>query len=509
MDSLALGSNWAGGVAIVLFLAPLALHLVSSYLFPSTSTVINSGRAWDIFRTTAKKRFRSDAARLLQNGFEKSPDAFRILTDNGPLLVLSPRYAREVRSDDRLSLDHFIASEFHPDIPGFEPFKLILDPRNPLNTILKTSLTQALAYMTEDLSVEVADALSTALTDDSEWHEISPCQTALKLVAQMASKAFIGPEKCRDPKWHNVIITYTHNVYRAAQALHFWPKFLRPIVARFLPACQTLQAQIAEAREILEPLVAQRRADRACRAAQGKPVPSRADVIDWLEDSHGDQPYDPVAAQLLLSFAAIHGTSNLLAQALMDLCTAPDLIRDIRAEITSVLGDAGLTRAALYRLKLMDSALKESQRLAPNRLLSMGRIAQSDMHLSDGLRIPRGTTLMVSAHAMWEPEIYPDPRRYDGYRFYKLRQVPGQEGQHQLVSATEKHMGFGYGKHACPGRFFAAAEIKVALCHILLKYDLEHRGGGPPPRVWNQGIHLFPDPTARIRVRRRKEEISL
>lgn len=71
MDSLALGSNWAGGVAIVLFLAPLALHLVSSYLFPSTSTVINSGRAWDIFRTTAKKRFRSDAARLLQNGFEK------------------------------------------------------------------------------------------------------------------------------------------------------------------------------------------------------------------------------------------------------------------------------------------------------------------------------------------------------------------------------------------------------------------------------------------------------
>lgn len=141
--------------------------------------------------------------------------------------------------------------------------------------------------------------------------------------------------------------------------------------------------------------------------------------------------------------------------------------------------------------------------------VSMGRIAQRDMHLSDGLRIPRGTTLMVSAHAMWEPEIYPDPRRYDGYRFYKLRQVPGQEGQHQLVSATEKHMGFGYGKHACPGRFFAAAEIKVALCHILLKYDLEHRGGGPPPRVWSQGIHLFPDPTARIRVRRRKEEISL
>jgi hypothetical protein len=49
----------------------LTLLLVSSYLFPSNLTVINSGRAWDIFRTTAKKRFRSDAARLLQYGFEK------------------------------------------------------------------------------------------------------------------------------------------------------------------------------------------------------------------------------------------------------------------------------------------------------------------------------------------------------------------------------------------------------------------------------------------------------
>jgi cytochrome P450 len=201
-----------------------------------------------------------------------------------------------------------------------------------------------------------------------EWHEVSVSQTALKLVAQMASKAFIGQGKCRDPKWHNIIITYTHNVYRAAQALHFWPSFLRPIVARFLPACKALQLQIVEAREILEPLVAQRRAERASRAAQGKPPPSREDIIDWLEDYYGDQPYDAVAAQLLLSFAAIHGTSNLLAQVLMDLCSHPELIQDIRAEAVSVLGKEGWTRAALYQLKLMDSALKESQRLAPNRL---------------------------------------------------------------------------------------------------------------------------------------------
>ncbi|KAJ5360899.1 hypothetical protein N7517_010090 [Penicillium concentricum] len=508
MDNTFRGSNWAWAVAIISFLGLFTIFFVSPHLFPSKLTVINGGKAWDIFRTTAKKRFRSDAASLLKSGFEESPDAFRILTDNGSLLVLSPQYAREVRSDDRLSLDHFIASEFHPDIPGFEPFKLILDPKNPLNTILKSNLTQALAYITEDLSAEVTEALSATWADDTKWHEVSVSQTALKLVAQMASKAFIGQEKCRDPKWHNIIITYTHNVYGATQALHFWPSFLRPIVARFLPACKVLQAQIAEAREILEPLVAQRRAEKAIRATLEKPAPSRGDIIDWLEDSYGDQPYDAVAAQLLLSFAAIHATSYLLAQVLVDLCSHPELVQDLRAEAVSVLGKEGWTRAALYQLKLMDSALKESQRLAPNRLLSMGRIAQGDMNLSDGLRITRGTTLMVSSHSMWDAEIYPDPRQYDGYRFHKLRQTSGQEGQHQLVSSTPNHMGFGYGKHACPGRFFAAAQIKAALCNILLKYDIEYRGG-QSPGVWSQGIHLYPDPTSRIHVRRRKEEINL
>lgn len=38
-------------------------------------------------------------------------------------------------------------------------------------------------------------------------------------------------------------------------------------------------------------------------------------------------------------------------------------------------------------------------------------------------------------------------------------------------------MPFGYGKHACPGRFFAANEIKVIVINLLRKYDIETRQG--------------------------------
>ena len=39
-------------------------------------------------------------------------------------------------------------------------------------------------------------------------------------------------------------------------------------------------------------------------------------------------------------------------------------------------------------------------------------------------------------------------------------------------------MGFGYGEHACPGRFFASNEMKVALSFLLLNYDWK-AGSGP------------------------------
>ena len=38
---------------------------------------------------------------------------------------------------------------------------------------------------------------------------------------------------------------------------------------------------------------------------------------------------------------------------------------------------------------------------------------------------------------------------------------------------------FGYGKHACPGRFFANQEFKVILVQLIMSYDLRLHGAGP------------------------------
>ncbi|KAM4055522.1 cytochrome p450 [Hirsutella rhossiliensis] len=121
----------------------------------------------------------------------------------------------------------------------------------------------------------------------------------------------------------------------------------------------------------------------------------------------------------------------------------------------------------------MDSVLKESQRMKPTSVASMRRMATADVKLSDGTVLPKNKLTLVSLQKHWDPESYENPDVFDGYRFYNMRQQSGKENKAQLVSTSPDHMGFGFGLHACPGRFFASEETKIVLCHILLKYDFK------------------------------------
>ncbi|KXJ90272.1 hypothetical protein Micbo1qcDRAFT_164807 [Microdochium bolleyi] len=73
-------------------------------------------------------------------------------------------------------------------------------------------------------------------------------------------------------------------------------------------------------------------------------------------------------------------------------------------------------------------------------------------------------------------------------------------------------MGFSHGSHACPGRFFAANQLKIALSHIALHYDIAPAAAAAgdvvvavkrPENKWFFG-HMAPPLTEKVRVRRRR-----
>lgn len=135
----------------------------------------------------------------------------------------------------------------------------------------------------------------------------------------------------------------------------------------------------------------------------------------------------------------------------------------------------------------------------------MRRLVERDMTLSSGLKLKTGDRIAVDSHRMWDPTLHADPKRWDPYRFLSMRTAdPAKENSAALlVTTSPDHLGFGHGRDACPGRFFAANEVKVAICHLLIKYDWELvPGTDTSPNM--MGIIAESSPTARIRIRRRR-----
>lgn len=129
--------------------------------------------------------------------------------------------------------------------------------------------------------------------------------------------------------------------------------------------------------------------------------------------------------------------------------------------------------------------------------------------LSDGTVLPAGSQIMVCDDRSFDPQIFSEPEKFDATRFLHLREQPGQENYHQFVTPSPTHMAFGYGQHACPGRFFASNEVKIALCCMLLKYDFRLVPGEPASKALEFETATTCDPRLRIQVRRRHEEINL
>ena len=138
----------------------------------------------------------------------------------------------------------------------------------------------------------------------------------------------------------------------------------------------------------------------------------------------------------------------------------------------------------------------------------MNRYVMKDLQLSDGTILPKGSRIIVASQNM-DPTIYPDPERFDPARFMHMREQPGQENSWQFVTTSAAHMFFGHGMHACPGRFFASNEIKIALCYFLINYDWRLVPGGTGPEFQSFEGGLSISDNMKIQYRRRNPEINL
>lgn len=231
---------------------------------------------------------------------------------------------------------------------------------------------------------------------------------------------------------------------------------------------------------------------------------------------------------LVLNMVAIHTTSMITTNTILDLYSSPnrdEYVAGLREEVERVLRESGGTfsKTAINSMFRVDSAIRETMRHSHLGDVGVRRnvIADKGVDLGDGLHIPKGAKVVLPNHGVHnDPEFYGDTvNKWDGFRFSRPREaylseveaagnepkrldkVLEQKNQNLIATGTD-FLSFGHGRHACPGRFFASQEMKLAVAHIVMNYDIEVVGKGRPEGVQLSGNN-FPSDDAEIRVKLR------
>ncbi|EXJ93891.1 hypothetical protein A1O1_02284 [Capronia coronata CBS 617.96] len=235
------------------------------------------------------------------------------------------------------------------------------------------------------------------------------------------------------------------------------------------------------------------------------------------------------------------------------------------------------SRSSLTKMHYLDSALRESSRRAS--IIGVGInhkvISPGGVTTPDGTHLPEGSMVAVHSWGLHNDEnLYSRAGTYKPFRFVELKENIGRrsgeedagEGGNgserksndcikntktvntdheedqvaerekekdaarvyldqahlQFIATSPTYLGFGHGRHACPGRFFAANELKLLIAYLVMRYDIQMvtegkdvgregsddwignaNGRGVRPECYWAGPNHVPPMGAKVRVRRR------
>ncbi|KAG8162698.1 hypothetical protein KVR01_007176 [Diaporthe batatas] len=465
-------------------------------------------------RRKRAEAFLYQPVKLYEEGYRRFKNqVYRMTMPDGDHLIVPNSYLDELRtrSDDEIDVLKSFTDTFANDHIKLFPPK---DRTEVANSVVKVELTRSLTRLNPRLSAQVENTINSEIPPCKEWTPLTIFPILLRVVAIVSGDIFVGPDYCRHEVYLASAIDFTNDITAGAAQIKRWPKFMRGLVVKLklAPAVNRGQGHRRRMREFLEPMVAKRRQ----LMREGHPVPD--DLLQWMVEKTGEHGITDVGhltdMQLLLTLAAIHTTTLSATAMLYDLAMRPEVVHDIREEIASVLEETNgvMTSQALFNMKLLDSFMRESQRFSPPFVDSFRRYVYKPITLKDGTHIPAGTFIETpSLPVLHDPAHYPDPEVFNPYRFYDLRTkdgTPDPNGfrtreSYQFVSVTKENTSFGFGKHACPGRFFAANEIKLIMARILLQFDVRFPEGVKEryPNFY-VGSVSGPDPAGVVEFRR-------
>lgn len=211
-----------------------------------------------------------------------------------------------------------------------------------------------------------------------------------------------------------------------------------------------------------------------------------------------------------------------------------------------MVNEEGWTKDALSKMHKLDSYFRESQRvhflstrkksfhvycacntsLTIASIVPVGRTTLADFTFSDGLCIPKGTSIGINVYSRHLDEEY----YHNASEFNPFRHVRDDGEEQPLVTGpTIDYHPFGHGRAAwyvyfsrgcslllsrnfilvlvhSPGRFFAATELKLMMAHLITHYDFKLEKNEYPRKLIIESQSV-PNYSVKVLFRKRAETL--
>ncbi|KAK5653359.1 hypothetical protein OQA88_9051 [Cercophora sp. LCS_1] len=401
-------------------------------------------------------------------------------------------------------------------------------------TSVHRHLPRNLVGLLPGIQDEVHESIDAALGLDTEnWKTVNIWEAWLAIVPRVTNRMVVGEEYCKNKAFLDLQVKFADTLVTNSFILNMFPKVVLRLVA---PLVVISNWRIwRKSFGIIGPLIEQRLRDMERKAAGDEEYEAwepEECLLTWMiRQAQADGCADKVDASLLsksilpVEFAAIHTTVITGHNLLLDLLAAdPELgcLNVIRSEADRVFAEqpAGYwTKDGLSRLHRTDSCIRESMRVSHfAKALTHRKVVAKEgiTNTKEGWHIPYGSFLMLDlAGTHHDADIYPEPNKYDPWRFSRVKEEfdarPEEEKSIEealkikrlgMSTTSDTFLPFSHGRHACPGRFFVAHELKMILTYLVRNYEIKPIKERPKP-MWI-GQTVIPPVQATMEIRRRK-----
>ncbi|PQE06888.1 cytochrome P450 protein [Rutstroemia sp. NJR-2017a BVV2] len=365
-----------------------------------------------------------------------------------------------------------------------------------------------LAPVTAD---EIAHSFHGIWGTETDWRTINGWDACGKIISRAAQRTLIGLPLSRNEKMLETSRLYANSLLVGGAIINCFPPWIRWLVAPLIAVrVRHFQARYVK---MLLPLVEER-----IRQWEADKEGGPDDFLQWMMPMCAKDPEQLDANRIALRLASlltplIFAICYVFAHCVLDIygsTSREEILASLEEECTRVSAqyDGLTTSASVDALKRVDSVLRESMRVSDVSVTNIFRdVTVGEVDIGNGLRVGPGIRMLFPTQDIHlDPDNYEDPKRFDAFRFSRPFENTqgnsrGEEERELITTTTPTFMPFGYGRHACPGRWFAAQLMKQALAYLVLNYDVELVGSTPKRRALLN--MMVPPVGAQIRIRRK------